>query len=286
MAVELIPAQPQALWGKPAVANFVLGGLGAGLYVAAALEAGFAPSPAVSTASWLGPLLVLTGFAAVGAEAGRPVRGARVLARVRTSWMSRELWAGGAFMALAALGLAYGSPWQRGLAATAALAVAAAQGFILRRARGVAAWNVPMMPLLFVLSALVSGAGLLMLIEVAGGRPSDPVHRSAMLVLLAVDGLAWLAYVSGRRDEAFVRSTRGLREGGAVAAVAGGGHLVPFLVIGLSLAAPGVAGPASALAAVLMIGGQVCAKVAVVLRAGELRAITIPGLRLQRRPSS
>ena len=33
--VELIPPAPQTLWGKPAVANFVLGGLGAGFYVAA-----------------------------------------------------------------------------------------------------------------------------------------------------------------------------------------------------------------------------------------------------------
>ena len=285
MAVELIPAQPQTLWGKPAVANFVLGGLGAGLYVVAALEAGFAPSPEVSTASWLGPLLVLTGFAAVGTEAGRPLRGARVLARVRTSWMSRELWAGGAFVALAAFGLAHGSPWQRGLAAIAGLTVASAQGFILRHARGVAAWNVPVMPLLFVMSALVSGSGLLTLVETMAGRRPDAVLLRGMLALLALDALAWLALAMRRRDEVFVRSTRGLREGSTVAAIAGGGHLAPFLLIALALALPGLAAPASTLAAVLMIGGQVCVKAALILTAGRLRPITIAGLGLHRRPS-
>jgi hypothetical protein len=37
---------------------------------------------------------VLAGFAAVAGEAGRPLRGPRVLWKVRTSWMSRELWIG------------------------------------------------------------------------------------------------------------------------------------------------------------------------------------------------
>src|SRR6266496_1975910 len=55
--VELIPSRRQALWGWPAVLNFVLGGLGAGLYVTAVVAAGFGRSPAVTVASWLGPTL-------------------------------------------------------------------------------------------------------------------------------------------------------------------------------------------------------------------------------------
>jgi len=134
----LLPPVTQRLWGWPAVVNFAAGGLGAGLYLAAALAAGFAASPALRIAAWLGPALVLAGFVAVATEAGRPLRGPRVLARARTSWMSRELWLGGAFVVLAApewTGLA--GPGSRAAAALAAAALALAQGWILRHARGV-----------------------------------------------------------------------------------------------------------------------------------------------------
>ena len=105
--VELIPAQRQRLWGWQAVANFTVGGIGAGLYGMAVLVAGFERTPAVALASWLAPLLVLAGFAAVAGEAGRPLRGPRVLWKVRTSWMSRELWIGGAFVLLIAADITF-----------------------------------------------------------------------------------------------------------------------------------------------------------------------------------
>src|SRR3972149_3283401 len=98
-SVELIPATPQRLWGKPAVANFALGGLGAGLYLAAVVEVWLGAPGAVNVASWLGPVLVLAGFVAVATEAGRPLRGPRVLTRLRTSWMSRAPGGGGVFLA-------------------------------------------------------------------------------------------------------------------------------------------------------------------------------------------
>jgi DMSO reductase anchor subunit len=285
MTVELLPPRPQALWGVPAVANFTLGGLGTGLYAVAALAAGLGPSPAVATAAWLGPALVLGGFAAVASESGRPFRGARVLARLRSSWMSRELWVGGGFVLLAAAGeLAGGAPWQRGLAVLAALATAASQGFILRRARGVAAWDRPLMPLVFLLSALVSGGGLLVLTELAAGRRPGHALLRALLLLLALDAIAWGVLVAPGRDEAVTRATRPLREAPALAAVLGGGHLLPLLLVAIAVAlstgaellAPG---------AVLAIGGQVCAKAALILMAGQLRPITIPRLGAHVRPS-
>lgn len=282
MPVELMPPRAQALWGRRAVANFALGGLGTGAYVTAVLVSGFGPSPAVGAASWLGPVLVLAGFALVASEAGRPLRGARVLARVRTSWMSRELAAGGAFVLLALGEPAFGSPWQRRLAAAAALATAVSQGFILRRARGVAAWSVPAMPLLFLVSALVSGAGLLTLAELASGRRPAAALLRALLVLLVLDALAWTALVLRRGDQAFVASTRELRAGATWTAVVGGGHALPFLLLLIAQSLPGGAEHAAALAAALTIGGQVCAKAALILIAGRLRPITIPHLRLQR----
>jgi len=283
--VELIPAERQALWRWPAVLNFVFGGAGAGLYLAAALAAGGGASPAVTVASWLAPVLVLAGFAAVATEAGRPLRGPRVLARLQTSWMSRELWVGGAFVVLAGAEFLVPSAALRALAGLAAVALALAQGLILRHARAIAAWDVPVMPLVFLASAALSGAGLFGLVEVAGGRtPGAPV-LGALMLLCVLGALVWLAFVTWSREAAFARATRTLREGPVAVAIVGGGYLAPFLLLGLALALPELALPAVTLGGAALILGQVQAKSVLILTAGELRPITLTTLSLERRSS-
>lgn len=282
--VELIPAERQALWGWPAVLNFVFGGAGAGLYLAAALAAGGGPSPALTVASWLAPVLVLAGFAAVATEAGRPLRGPRVLARLRTSWMSRELWVGGAFVVLAGAEFQVPSAALRALAGLTAVALALAQGLILSHARAVAAWDAPVMPLVFLASAALSGAGLFGLVEVAGGRtPGAPV-LGALMLLCVLGALVWLAFVTWSREATFARATLPLREGRAAVAIVGGGYLAPFLLFGLALALPELALPAVTVGGAALILGQVQAKSVLILTAGQLRPVTLTNLSLERRP--
>lgn len=282
--VELIPGQQQSLWGWPAVVNFALGGLGAGFYVVAVAASRFHPSPAVILGSWLGPLLVLVGFAAVAAEAGRPFRGGRVLTRVGTSWMSRELWIGGVFILCAVADLL--SPWRpyRVMALGAGLGLALAQGFILRRARGVVSWNVPLIPATFLLSAVVSGAGAFLLVEtISGRRPTAPV-LVATLFLLAVALLAWVRYLTWSDESTFIRAVSSLSEGWASLLIARGGYLVPFLLVAIAVGVPAISAPAILLAGVLMVGGQLYTKARLILRAGSLRPITL-AMRIQRRSS-
>lgn len=279
--VELIPAQRQALWGWPAVLNFALGGLGAGLYVAAVAAAGFSRSPAVITASWICPVLVLAGFAAVATEAGRPFRGPRVLTKVRTSWMSRELWIGGAFVLLAAADLAFLLPLARVLAVLAALLLALAQGLIVRRARGITAWDVSLMPMLFLLSALISGSGLYLLIEVIEGRrPGAPLV--AVLALLVAGLATWMRYVGWSSEPAFVRAVEPLARGRASRLIIGGGYAAPLILVALSLGLPPLVSPALAVAGALMVGAQFYAKTLLILKAGQFRPVTLAGLRVQR----
>jgi formate-dependent nitrite reductase membrane component NrfD len=283
--IELIPPRQQALWGWPAVINFFLGGLGAGFYVTAALAGGFERSPAMAVASWLAPALVLAGFAAVAAEAGRPFRGPFVLLRARTSWMSRELWIGGAFVLLAVADMLFPLRLHRAQAAVAAVLLTVAQGFILRRARGIAAWDVAIMPALFAASALVSGAGLYLLVEVGTGRVPRAMLLGAVLLLLAADLVAWARYLTWSQEAAFVEAVRPLAEGRDLRIVVGAGHLAPFLLAALAAARPALAAPALALAGALMIAGQFRAKAHLILSAGRLRPITLAGLRIQRRSS-
>jgi formate-dependent nitrite reductase membrane component NrfD len=283
--VELIPAQRQRLWGWQAVANFTLGGIGAGLYGTAVLAAGFERTAAVALASWLAPLLVLAGFVAVAGEAGRPLRGPRVLWKVRTSWMSRELWIGVAFVLLIAADIAFPLRIHRAQALAAAVLLALAQGMILRRSRGIAAWDVPIMPWLFLLSAAVSGAGAYMLLEVLAGRAVAPAVIEASLVLL-VAGLGLdRAYVFTPAGPAFRDATASLRDGRAGRVGVGVGTVLPLGALAVALAAPAAAAPAAALAGLAMIAGQALFKTELILKAGLLRPITVANLRMSRRLS-
>jgi formate-dependent nitrite reductase membrane component NrfD len=283
--VPLIPATRQGLWGPPAVANFVLGGLGTGLYVVAVALARLHPGPFVTLAAWLAPLLVVAGLAAVAAEAGRPLRGARVIARLGTSWMSREAALGGLFVVLAAAEFVAPGPAARLAAALAAVAFAVAQGMIVRRARGVPAWDVAVMPVLFLVSSLVSGMGLLLLVDGVTARSDASSPLAATLPLLVAGLLVWLVYVTWSRDGAFLAATRPLREGAVGVALAGCGYVAPFVLVIVTLALEGTAGLATALAGALMIAGQVHAKWVLVLGVASLRPVTLANLKLQRRSS-
>lgn len=283
--MEMLPAQPQVLWGWPAVINFALGGLGAGWYVVAVLAAGFERSPGVTAASWAAPGLVLAGFAAVAAEAGRPLRGPRVLMRLRTSWMSRELLLGIAFVLLVAADLAVPLRLHRAQALVAAVLLALAQGFIVRRARGVTAWDVPIMPLLFLLSALLSGAGAYLLVEVGAGRSPLPARVGALLALIVVAFIAWSRYLAWTSEESFTRAVAPLRESRSVLGIDGAGYGLPLLFGLLALAAPAVAGPALGLVGLLLIAGQAYAKARLILAAGRLRPITLAIAPSRRRSS-
>jgi formate-dependent nitrite reductase membrane component NrfD len=281
--IELIPAQRQRLWGWQAVANFTLGGVGAGLYGTAVIVAGFERTAAVVLASWLAPLLVLAGFAAVAGEAGRPLRGPRVLWKVRTSWMSRELWLGGVFVLLVAADIAFPLRLHRAQALAAAVLLALAQGMILRRSRGIAAWDAALMPWLFLLSAAVSGAGAYMLLEVLAGRTVPPAVLTAGILLVILTFWAGRVYVLTPAGHAFREATASLRNGAAGRLAAGLGGALPLGALAVALASPPAAATAAALAGLAMVAGQAYVKTELIVRAGLLRPITVANLRMSRR---
>ena len=239
----------------------------------------------MALSSWLAPLLVLAGFAAVAGEAGRPLRGPRVLWKVRTSWMSRELWIGGVFVLLVAADIAFPLRLHRAQALAAAVLLALAQGMILRRSRGIAAWDAAVMPWLFLLSAAVSGAGAYMLLEVLAGRTVPPAVLAAGILLVILTFWAGRAYVSTPAGHAFREATASLRDGAAGRLAAGLGGALPLGALAVALAAPAVAAPAAALAGLAMVACQAYVKTELILRAGLLRPITVANLRMSRRLS-
>lgn len=286
--MELIGAQMQRVWKLPAVVNFSCGGIGTGFYLVGLL---LAPAPG---GNWLqsllvsapfkllGPALVGFGFLALSTEAGRPMRGFNLFRHLRRSWMSRETLAAAIFLPAAGLDWMFPNPGLRAIAAVAALALMLCQGFIVYRARGVTAWNTPLMPLLFTTSGLASGTGLaLIVVPLFVGFSSQIVYAELPLafvglVTAGLNASVWLVY-SNLPGDAFRKATAVLHRGDRLALVIGVGHVLPMLLLAAgTLASP--SGPSGIFlvvcGAALVLGG-VSQKFGIIMEAGYLRAINL-----------
>lgn len=270
----LAPVQ-QTVWGKLAVSNFFFGGAGGGIYVLAASLQVLYPEEAPSlfaAASLLGPALVLAGFLAVAAEAGRPFRGINVLLNVKRSWMSRELLASLSFVAAALADFLWPHTSLRSFAAVAALACVVSQGFILLRARGIPAWNLSVLPLLFLTSGSLTGIGVLLALIPAFGVSEEAAKHLGMVACgLATLNLGVWFYYLCRPEVAKV-----LKSWSRVGGVIGFGHVLPVLLI-----LTGRGFPLSLLFMVMASGvaillGEILLKDALVRHVGYIIEIKVP----------
>jgi phenylacetyl-CoA:acceptor oxidoreductase subunit 2 len=176
----------QAHWDVRAAANFVCGGMGSGLVVAAALSG--ARGTALAAPMLAGTALVALGLASVFAELGRPLRAANVIRNPRTSWMSREALVAPLLVA-SALAAAFGLPALAPVAAALALVFVYCQGRMVHAAKGIPAWRAPLVPALFVATGLAEGFGLWWLVAAFTGVVAPP-WLLGMFGLLVVVRLA------------------------------------------------------------------------------------------------
>lgn len=273
----VIPARKQSVWGWPAVVNFSLGGIGTGLYVIGALlvRHGGGGTEAVTLLKLGGPALVGVGLLTLTAEAGRPLRGANLLRNLGRSWMAREAVAAALFMMVAALDRFFPHPLLFAVALTAALVLMISQGFILFGARGVTAWNVGLLPALFVSGGLVGGYGLTTLLAGLGlVRLVEPWVLCGW-VLAAANLALWLVYLY-LPGEDFRSATRLLRTPYWLGLLGGAGHLLPVLLLTGTTGAGGMR-PALllTLAGAGLLLGSLLPKVGIVQEAGYLRPIRL-----------
>lgn len=147
----------QLNWDWRAAANFILGGMGAGLVAFTSLHAMHLPAAPALVA--LGLALVGGGLFCVWLEIGRPWRAFNVFFHLRRSWMSREALAAAVLFAIGA-GLVLGMRWRAWPTALAALAFVYCQVRILSAARAIPAWRGPAAAALVFVTALAEGAGL------------------------------------------------------------------------------------------------------------------------------
>ena len=240
----------QRHWDWRAACNFMFGGAGSGLIIAALLIG--PPRPPAALLAGLG--LVALGLTAVWLEIGRPLRALHVMFNPFTSWMTRESFAG---LALFPLGMAAAITGSAALAVSAALAALLflwCQARILRASKGIPSWREPSLGWLILATALVEGAGLACLFAAlgtgAGAAAGDRLTLAPegwLALALLTRGLAWPLY-RRRVEPTLARDAR--------SALEGAGRILMQLgtVVPLALLATGYAIDAAAQVAVPLAG--------------------------------
>jgi formate-dependent nitrite reductase membrane component NrfD len=194
--------------------------------------------------------------------------------------MSRETLSLAVFVSAVLLERVYPHSVLRVLAVSSAVLLMVSQGFILYRARAVAAWNVPVMPLLFLSSGLASGSGVL-LMAAEGGEESLAAPASLGLLCAALNAAFWLVYLNGSRSADFLLSTEAMRRPLALVVTVGIGSVVPMLLLLMLFDIPGLRGgkpsgeTIAALSGLALLAGTAAQKVWVVRKAGYLREIVL-----------
>ena len=150
----------QTNWDARAALNFMCGGTGAGLIIAAAVLG----LPYASVA--LALVLIGCGLGAVWLELGKPLRAVHVFFNPFTSWMTRE-----SFAAVLVFALGIATFFIRELIFGTALAAALflyCQARMLHGSKGIPAWRAPETVMRLVTTGLAEGAGLALLFDSSG----------------------------------------------------------------------------------------------------------------------
>lgn len=270
----------QLHWDARAAGNFMGGGAGTGLLIAAVAFG--ATGGLRMTALGLAIALVGAGLLCVWAEIGRPWRALNVFINPRTSWMSREAAVAPLLMGSAVLAF-LGIDAAAWVAAALALVFLYCQARILRASRGIPAWREPLTVPLIVVSGLSEGTGLYVALAALWAQPSAAAGLAlvGLLALRSALGITW------RR-----RVARALRGPAARSLVYGrlASRIAGPLPLALALAALLLPLPAAwfgalpALAGVLALAGGAWFKYALITRVAFNQGFALPHLPVRGAP--
>jgi formate-dependent nitrite reductase membrane component NrfD len=166
-----VNGQLQEDWNWLVAIYLFLGGVGAGAYTIAAVNSFIGERAELSTSVglWIGFPALLIGSACLVADLGSPTRAILAGMKPKTSWIARGTWIITAFMILAFAHLVLylvDGPAQ-GVVAVAgivfAVATMAYTGILLGASKGIPFWRSGVVPVVFVVSALVRGHFTIML---------------------------------------------------------------------------------------------------------------------------
>ena len=186
------PAQQQS-WDWRAAANFILGGAGSGLFVAA--TAALTGKP-IFIPMLIALALVALGLLCVWLETGRPLRFINVFFHPQRSWMSREALVAVPFFGFGVATAYFGSQVLAVAGAACGLAFLYCQARILQAAKGIPAWRHNRIMPLVVTTGLAEGVGLLAIFVVFAGLEASTMRllAVALLALIGLRHVMWQAY--------------------------------------------------------------------------------------------
>jgi DMSO reductase anchor subunit len=232
--LQIVPAARQRSWGWLAVLSSSLGGAGTGLYLIGSLLSILRPSISDQdqfvSFQILAPVIVCCGFLALSIEAKRPMRAYRLFNLFSGSWMSIESVAGGIFIFTAVSNWFFPSFVLCIATVSAALIFMISQGFIVYRAVAVTAWNVCLIPVIFVTSGFMTSCGLVLL-NTRFHSGMDTLLMVIFLICIFLNSIVWLLYLYGYHDDDFQEAIRFLRRPVMVLVILGIGHFIPFILL-------------------------------------------------------
>lgn len=178
-------SRPQRSWDMRAAGNFICGGTGTGLVIAAALSSALPGSgngsvPTVPVVA--GMVFVMLGLSLVWFEIGKPWRALNVFFRPQTSWMTRESLLAAPLIACCAAAAWFNATALLALAALLAAGFVYCQARMLQASRAIPAWSHPRTVPLILATALAEGFGAFL---VLGGAGSMAMVVLALLATLA-----------------------------------------------------------------------------------------------------
>jgi formate-dependent nitrite reductase membrane component NrfD len=289
--------QLQRHWGWLIAIYLFLGGVGAGAYAIAAINSFLGKEMELSTrvGFWIGFPALLIGSICLLADLGTPARAVLSGIKVRTSWIARGVWIISAFMILSFLHLVLFLGGQRiaseggmGLSVIAILGIITAfgtmayTGLLLGASKGIPFWRTGMVPVVFVVSALVTGHCAIMLgMAPFGGGPemtgalSFMGLEAAVLVALEILVIALYLYSVFKEADARESAERILANRAFVNGYFVLGLAVP-LVLMIYLSSLGAGATVGRSLAVAVIGALLGLIGGLILRWAVLKAGTLP----------
>ena len=240
--VQAMAPQIQNKWRWPAVANFILGGAGAGLYILNAilsfLTGGHLQASYFPYSPWISVILVITGFCCIPIETGRPLRAYHLINNFKQSWISKESFFFLLFLLFALISFFVDYPVYMYCAVFAAFGLIISHGLIVSRANAIITWHQPLTPPLFISSAFFSGLGLLFALVTF----IDPVQHDILLkvgiVCIAINLIIWLFFIYHPDSTVFTKSIRSLKLFRSIISIDVLGHFFPLLIAILYLLVP------------------------------------------------
>lgn len=298
-----VNGQLQRDWGWLIAVYLFLGGVGAGAYTIAAINGfmGDKMSMTTTVGLWIGFPAVLIGTMFLIADLGSPTKAILSAMKPGTSWIARGTLIITAFMALSFVHLVLYRFTDVGAGVINVIAVAgivfavgtmAYTGILLGASKGIPFWRTGAVPVVFVVSALVTGHFSIMfgVAQFNGGAEVEPLRvmalEAAALVALEVLAVLFFLQAAFRQPDTRESARRILKNRMFVIGYFLFGLAVPLVLMlaGFSMLGRPVAGPGIgvvAIGALLgLVGGLILRQA--VLVCGALPTLNMAGFEFRR----